>query len=787
MAKKERKTSAQRGRTTQKKRRSTRKKGRRGQAFNLGVFLQERWRELTAILLFTLGLLTIFSMAAPVQAKYTRAWVDLLGYVFGWGMYMVPVVLLGIGIWILLKLFVKRMPSLPWDRITGFVMLYLVVLVVFNVAIGAHDTPTGLEAAAEGRAGGFLGSFFYGSLIEAVGLAGTFIVLTTWFLIAGMLVLGITLPELLLFLGRIGRQLSTQFQRILPERKPFTPGAVDPVKTVLAEPVGVLPSAADALEPESGAETSAPVSAERSVRTSTSPFSALAKRDWQKPDIDKILEPGAEHKFDQDYNRSRAQLIEETLDAFGAPAHVVEINHGPAITQFGVEPAYLVSRGGKRIKVKVNKISSLADDLALALAAPSVRIQAPVPGKGFVGIEVPNPEISLVSLHGIMKSPQAKKVKSVLRIGLGSDVSGIPLVADLALMPHLLIAGTTGSGKSVCVNTIIASLLLQNSPNELRFVMIDPKRVELTFYNGIPHLLAPVIVNLDRVVASLQWVLREMDQRYQDFSREGVRNLIDYNQRMKQIKQDGKPYLVVVIDELADLMMMAADETERVITRLAQLARATGIHLIIATQRPSTDVVTGLIKANFPARIAFAVASSIDSRVILDQPGAERLLGRGDMLFNPPEAPAPVRLQGAFVSDEELEKLVRFWKNQMFDSDVTQPAQALPVTAIPDGAELKQVPLWEGAADFSEDNRDVIFDEAVQIVRQARKASISMLQRKMRIGYTRSARLIDQMEEDGIIGSAKGGSQPREVLDYGDLSAGGLEQGPDVNPEGQAE
>ena len=477
--------------------------------------------------------------------------------------------------------------------------------------------------------------------------------------------------------------------------------------------------------------------------------------------MEEILEQGSEGKPDDELDKKRAKLIEETLRLFGAPGRIVAINRGPAITQFGVEPEFMEARGGRRTKVKVSKVAALADDLALALASRSIRIEAPVPGKGYVGIEVPNAETSLVALRDVMASPSFQEVSSKLRLGLGRDVSGKAIVADLGSMPHLLIAGTTGSGKSVCVNALISCLLLQNTPKDLRFLMIDPKRVELTAYNGVPHLLAPVVVDLQRVVPALQWVSREMDDRYHRFSREGARNLADYNARRQAIHQDTLPIVAVVIDELADLMMMAPDETERVLTRMAQLARATGIHLIIATQRPSVDVVTGLIKANFPARIAFAVASSVDSRVIIDQPGAERLLGRGDMLFRAPDASAPLRMQGSYVSDGELARLIGYWKQAAVVSAPTESIQTISASAP-----LKQAPLWEEVSEAATD-RDDLFDEAVAVLREMGRGSVSLLQRRLRIGYTRAARLIDQLEEAGIVGPAQRETAAREVLDYG--------------------
>ncbi len=526
------------------------------------------------------------------------------------------------------------------------------------------------------------------------------------------------------------------------------------------------------------------------------------KKQWRLPDHRTLLSSGSEGEFDRDLLVQRARTIEETLSAFGAPGKVVEINTGPVITQFGVEPDYLTGRGGKKSRVKVNAISQLDKDLQLALGAKTIRIEAPVPGKGFVGIEVPNEEASLVGLRDVMESKQFQKIgeKSPLAIALGQSVDGAPVAADLSAMPHILIAGTTGSGKSVCVNSIIASLLIRNTPDMVKFIMVDPKRVELTGYNGIPHLVAPVVVELERIVGVLKWVTREMDERYKKFSEAGARNIEDYNAH-RDPGTPNMPYIVVIVDELADLMMLAPDETERTITRIAALARATGIHLVIATQRPSVDVVTGLIKANFPARIAFAVAGGVDSRVILDQPGAERLLGKGDMLYLSPDAPAPLRLQGVFVSDMEISNINRFWKTQGPDTGPQKPITSLigddspsgdRRSVIPKGERFTMTPpsstssedggqraFWEETSPSNPDNHsagygstsvdekaheDELYEEAVDLVRRLNKASVSLLQRRLRIGYTRAARLIDVMEAEGIVGPPVEGSKPREVL-----------------------
>lgn len=513
------------------------------------------------------------------------------------------------------------------------------------------------------------------------------------------------------------------------------------------------------------------------------------RANWRLPDFAGLLAAGGDQEMNHDKLLARARTIEDTLGSFGAPGRVVEVRTGPVITQFGVEPDYVEVRG-KKNRVKVSAIANLDKDLQLSLGAKSIRIEAPVPGKGYVGIEVPNDKPSMVRLRDVMESNEFRRVNSPLAIALGQGVDGTPVAADLGSMPHLLIAGTTGSGKSVCVNTIIASLLLRNPPDRLKFIMVDPKRVELTGYNGIPHLVAPVVVELERVVSVLKWVTREMDERYRKFALAGARNIEDFNNHLPG-NEPIMPYIVVIIDELADLMMMAPDETEKVITRIAALARATGIHLVIATQRPSVDVVTGLIKANFPARIAFAVSAGVDSRVILDQPGAEKLLGKGDMLFMSGDTPAPARLQGVYVSDTEIGNITRYWRNLMAEPGLAEAGKPILSDFKLDEASRSSSQSARGSgigygnggrpnngnsrsqfdddeleddADENEDSDDVLYEQAVETVRRLNKASVSLLQRRLRIGYTRAARLIDMMEERGIVGPAVEGAKPRDVL-----------------------
>ena len=502
---------------------------------------------------------------------------------------------------------------------------------------------------------------------------------------------------------------------------------------------------------------------------------------WQLPAIELLNAPQISHSRKHD-NAARAQLIVDTLSSFGVDASVVEINEGPTVTQFGVEPGWevrykdlqlrdetgrtLLATDGRartervevsRTRVRVNRITALQNDLALALAAPSLRIEAPVPGRAIVGIEVPNDSATVVTMRHVMESKEFQDlaVKTKLALALGKGVSGVPVVADLGKMPHLLIAGATGSGKSVCMNAVIAGIMMNASPEQVRFVMVDPKRVELTAYAGIPHMaFSEVIVDMDKVVGALQAVVGEMEARYKKFAAMAVRNIDSYNRHPRVLKK--LPYWVIIIDELADLMMAAPFEVEKLLCRLAQLARATGIHLVVATQRPSVDVVTGLIKANFPTRIAFAVTSMTDSRTILDMGGAEKLLGRGDMLYMPTDAAKPIRIQGVYVSDAEVERLVEFWKDERFSELAPEMADDLLEQAL--------VEQNGGDTNIEIEEDDPIVQRARALARQHQHISPSLLQRRLKIGQLKATRLIYILEEEGIVGPREHG-ESRRVLE----------------------
>jgi S-DNA-T family DNA segregation ATPase FtsK/SpoIIIE len=477
------------------------------------------------------------------------------------------------------------------------------------------------------------------------------------------------------------------------------------------------------------------------MRVVAEPEDDLPEIEWKLPAITLLDTVTARRERMADEIKRNVRIIETTLQTFGVECKVVGVNPGPAVTQFEVQPG---------AGVQVKRITALQNDLSLALAAAPLRIEAPIPGKSAVGIEVPNKSASLVTIREVLETAAFREGTNKLALGLGNDVSGQSIVADLTRMPHLLIAGATGQGKSVCINALITSLLFQVTPDHLRLLLIDPKRVELTGYNGLPHLALPVLVESHQAAAALRWAVAEMDRRYKLFSAEGVRNIAAYNEKTVQKLARSLPYIVIVIDELADLMMVAAGEIEELICRIAQLARAVGIHLIIATQRPSTDIITGLIKANIPSRIAFAVGSQVDSRVILDTGGAEKLLGRGDMLYQPVDAGKPTRIQGAFVSDPEVEGVVNFWKSQGGPRFMEEILEEGAGTA------------WEGER-REERKLDALFARSARAVAAEGAASVSLVQRKFNVGYSRAGRIVDQLAEHRVVGGYQG-SKSREVL-----------------------
>lgn len=690
--------------------------------------------EMIGILLLLVGLLTLLSLIPMERGALMDGWISLLQAGVGWGVWLMPVGFGAVGLWLIFTGLGRELsidPERPW----GVLFLFVFGLALLHLLVGGAEPRL---LAAEGGGGGYLGYFLGQLLASGLGRPAAILVLVVLSVVSLLMALGRSLGEMWVALSSGVRQLldRERLARIKINR-PETP-----------EPIAPAP-------PQPEVEASQP---RAQLRGSRFPRIIGGDQTWHLPPVDEILVNALEQELSQAEIRERVRIIEDTLASFGVPAKVTEVNQGPTITQFGVEPGYIERRDSNgrmsKAKIKVSKIANLANDLALALAASPIRIEAPVPGRSVVGIEVPNSEIALVALRTVLESDTFRQISGPLPIALGQDVAGNPIATDLAAMPHLLIAGATGSGKSVCVNSIIASLLCTRTPDEVQFIMVDPKMVELTTYNGIPHLRAPVVIELERVVGVLNWATREMDDRYRQFNKARARNVDAFNQMLVAKGEKPLPYVVVVIDELADLMMIAADEVERSICRIAQMARATGIHLVIATQRPSVDVVTGLIKANFPARISFAVTSQVDSRVIIDTTGADKLLGRGDMLFMAPDSSKLVRLQGCFVSDRELAALVRHWKGVRLAQEPFQPEAVV------------QQQMWAEieASEKQAAQQDDLLPRAIAIVQEHQRASISMLQRQLRIGYSRAARLIDIMEEQGIIGPDPGGSRSREVL-----------------------
>jgi S-DNA-T family DNA segregation ATPase FtsK/SpoIIIE len=673
------------------------------------------------VIMFAGAVLTLFGLVGWTTGSIITNWVNLLKQWFGWGSYFFVIVFVAFGFWSFRKR-IFGVVRFSLSRVLAIEISFFILIALFSI-YGGMD----LQRAESGMDGGFIGW----------GLANLFSRLLP------EPILSITL----LFLFIISIALGSGFFAFLIKKLDNWSEAYIQTRG-LDTLAGFTKLSSSENEMENSLSRDEKILEKLKSQTVMTPAASIERQE-NLPPFDLLA---AEQVFVMDNVQVQlmGEQIERTLEEFGVPARVAGYRIGPTVTQFAVEPGFVEKENpdgsiGKH-KVRVSQISSLARDLALALSAERLRVEAPVPGRSYVGIEVPNMQSKMVRLRPVLESEVFQKLRSPLSLGLGQDVSGQPVVADLIKMPHLLIAGTTGSGKSVCVGAITTCLLMNNSPDNLRIAMLDPKMVELVRFNGVPHLLGKVETTIERMVGVLRWAISEMDQRYRLLEEARARDLDAYNTKMARKNQATLPRIVIIIDELADLMLSSPDQTEHSLVRLAQMARAVGMHLIVATQRPSVDVVTGLIKANFPARIAFTVASSIDSRVILDMNGAESLMGKGDMLFLAPDVGAPQRAQGVIVTDHEIDQIIDFWR------------QSEPI-------KLDDPAPWEGLMKvMEEEGGDDLVKQAINLVKTSRRASASLLQRRLRIGFPRAARLLDQLEEMGVVGPSQGGGKDREVM-----------------------
>jgi DNA segregation ATPase FtsK/SpoIIIE, S-DNA-T family len=671
-------------------------------------------REMIAILLVGLAVFTLLAVLGGA-GSVGRVFYAGLRLGFGWTSFILPLLLAGAGI----AMFYPIRYKFKLANVLGLSLFIISLSALMHVFSGPGD---GLAMAAEGSGGGYLGYIVSRFLANLVDFWAAFLILSVAFAISLLLAFGQPLKELYL-----RTKLSLPALPTLPDIKinnGFTDGNADD-------------EADDGEEDENEVPTAARPRAKSAAKSKNTDFvpQFVPTGDWSPPSIELLSDVPT--KVDSGNINANVSIIQETLEDFGIEVEMSEVNVGPTVTQYTLKPA---------AGVKLARISALSNDLALALAAHPIRIEAPIPGRSLVGIEVPNKKTAIVRLREIMESEEFGNVKSPLRLPLGRDVAGVPVATDLLKMPHLLIAGATGAGKSVFLNSVLVSLIYQNSPADLRLILVDPKRVEFTAYNDIPHLLSPVIVDPRKTINALKWLVVEMDRRYRLLSEAKVREIVSYNRQSKDSKL---PYIVLLIDELADLMAVSAREVEAYICRLAQMSRAVGIHLVLATQRPSVDVITGLIKANFPSRIAFAVTSGTDSRTILDTIGADKLLGNGDMLFMPSDASKPKRIQATFIGDREVKVVTGALKEiegPQYIEEVMQDAKT--------GGHM-----FGG----NDDDGDELVNEATELVVKTGKASASYLQRRFRIGYARAARLLDILEDKGVIGPGEG-AKPREVL-----------------------
>lgn len=686
-----------------------------------------------------LMLLSIFDLAGRIGVSVDQA----LAHVFGGDRIVLPFVLLAIGIH---EISPRRLPMKLTNYI-GFLLFFFALNPLVHVS---NFEVTGISIEDLSRTGGKIGSLLGEPLVGALGRVGAGTSFAALWCVSFLLIFNTSLRRvadgfgsILVVLQRVLSVIIAPFQwavarsakrkeeriraDLMQHTMPVTQAGATQVRHDVQDRPMMKGSVGEEDEIEENKEELIVLAKPKKKHPRIEiPFELLTKRD-QKPTSGDIV-----------HNQT---IIQRTLETFGIPVEMADVAIGPTVTQFTLKP----SEG-----VKLIKITALHNDLALALAAHPIRIEAPIPGKSLVGIEVPNQSVATVGLREMFESKEWRENSARLSFALGRDVSGKPWVSDVARMPHLLVAGSTGSGKSVCLNTLIMSLLFSNGPDDLKLIMVDPKRVELQVYNGVPHLVTPVITEVDKTVNALKWALREMDHRFDILSKFGARDIGAYNKRA----EEKLPFIVIIIDELADLMITAMQEVEGPIVRLAQMSRAVGIHLVLATQRPSVDILTGLIKANIPARIAFAVASSIDSRTILDQTGAEKLLGRGDMLMQTSDMSSAKRIQGAFVSDEEIGRVVEYLKSKYepaeYDPSVVERVNAAGGSRFANGMAV-------------DEDTDPLLPEAKEEIIRAGKASASLLQRRLKVGYARAARILDLLEQEGFIGPGDG-AKPREIL-----------------------
>ncbi len=699
-------------------------------------------REIGAVIHLAIAALTWLSLNQQL-GFLGELWVATLRPVFGIGLQAVPFVLLFMGV----SVFVSKKISWGLARLTGLFLLTVAVLGFIHMAVPADQI---LEVARAGKSGGYFGfvsSFLFTALF---GRVGAYVLLTATLLIGFLLTLQVSLASMVRALIPSPKSVKKAVNAVTPEFELLEhDDTEDEEELRIVHPL-IDEDDEDALsirevsedEMEDVLDESSDVDGEIVL---VDQKVELPQGKWEYPSLDLLAPAEPMGELNPGVLKAKATMIKSKLEQFGIDVSMHEVHVGPTVIQYTLRPAD---------GVKLSKITSLKNDLALALAASAVRIEAPIPGKSLVGIEVPNEVRSSVRMREMMETPAYKQLKSDLKLALGRDVSGTPMVADLAKMPHLLIAGATGSGKSVGMNSFLISMLYNNSPRELKFIMIDPKQVELSLYNGLPHLLTPVITDAEKAATALRWAVAEMNRRYKVCAEGGHRNIDDYNRGKREADRMSK--IVIVIDELADLMMQAQKEVEASICRLAQMARAVGMHLMVATQRPSVDVITGLIKANIPARIAFTVTSSVDSRTILDAQGAEDLLGQGDMLFLSGTMGKPIRIQGIYISTDEVTAIT----NRLKLTLEGEPHYLEDITS----KEVKHAPI-QGIPDMSLETKtdDELIDLAVECLKKNRKAaSTSSMQRYLKIGYARAARIMDSLEERGLVGPAQG-SKVRDV------------------------